>query len=49
MLDDGAVDNVFVGGLRGLAVGGGGGFFDEGFEDGLLSGVLVCNRQVVVV
>lgn len=45
MLDDGAVDNVFVGRLRGLAVGGGGGFFDEGLEDGLLGEVLVFDGQ----
>jgi hypothetical protein len=35
VLDDGAVDDVFVGGLRGLA-GLDGGLFDERFEDGFL-------------
>lgn len=36
MLDDGAVGNVFEGGLGGGFAGAGGGFVDEGLEDGLL-------------
>lgn len=43
MLDDGAVGDVFEGGLGRLGgrvgLGRGGGFLDEGFEDGLLGEV----------
>jgi hypothetical protein len=42
VLDEGAVDDVLVGGLRSLATGGGGGgLFDQVFEDGLLDSGLV--------
>lgn len=38
MLDHGAANNVFEGGLRGLCTlaGGGGGLGNEGLQDGLL-------------
>lgn len=46
VLDDGAVDDVFEGGLGGFGGGGGGGvagrgFGDEGLQDGLLVGLSV--------
>jgi hypothetical protein len=43
VLDDSAVDDVLVGGLRGLAAGGGGRLLDQGLEDGLLgNGLAQC-------